>query len=129
MLVSNEDWLDIKERYRLFYSIPPRVLDYVACDSILQMCCAGLSNKTIATWVGYEEEYVYETLKEFLNFTGHKQDLEIDPLVVYNECNGDYFVFITRLEQEGLEKARIYFNICRRYDKIGKEIKKYYDES
>jgi hypothetical protein len=129
---TNNNWEEVQQIYKEKFNIPPRILDYVACEEILSLCCKGLTNEDIAFWVNTDTEYVSFVIKEFLGFDGFEHNLDLSPLVIYNNCNGNRNCFVgnIKLITSLLSKKEIYdaYYICKKFLEIENQIKIYYDE-
>ncbi len=93
---------------------------------ILNLCVQGYSNKTIANKLGISILYSSRVLTHYFGFLGWREDLDINPLSIYNNSNGlSDFIEKVELVSPYLEKATIVeaFRICMLYKR--KELKNY----
>jgi hypothetical protein len=125
-------WEIINKYYSVRFDIPPRVVDTIACEELLLLCVSGLSNKSIAYHLDMDVDYVEKAVSEFLLFEGWEYDLDINPFYVYNN-HKEYQDFCETsltitplLDKTQLNKS---YNLCQKFEKIRKEINKYYDNN
>lgn len=131
-LTMNEQlWKEVLDIYENSFGIPNRVVESLASYDILYLCCTGLSNETISTTLDIDINTVSEVLKEKLNFIGWYKDLDISPLYVYNSVNGvkDLYIASVMTVKGLIDKVFVSksYTICRKFERIEKEINKYYD--
>lgn len=101
----------------------------MAVDMILRDSVSGISNKKIAYKLNLDENYIKETLKEFLGFEGWEQDLDLNPWYVYRRTNGEEsygFEIKTLTSATECGIIELMYNICERYERIRKEVDKIY---
>jgi hypothetical protein len=126
------NWEYVKNFYVQHLHFPPRVVDYIAVDQILKYCVEGISVKSIAGYTESDEEYIAQVLVEFLEFLGWSEDLDVNPLAIYERLNGDYKEFRTEIELltplMPSVKINKSYGLVRKYLRIRKEVDKYYGD-
>lgn len=124
-------WEAIKEFYFYEYGIPKRYTELVAIMPILEGFAEGYSSRRISKKLKLPEEYIEETIMDYFNTTGWEFDLDISPIAIYNNSNGDF----TRY-REILLIASVYvdekfipllFRICKQFSNLRKELEEYND--
>lgn len=122
-------WEFIQYLYKKFYNIEPRVVDYMAVYNILELCARGYSIRTISKMLKLPQKYIKPTIKEFLNFDGWKEDLDLDTYQRYKSLDGDYHMFVDTVKTTSAvtngNDINTAFRICGKVEIIRKEIKKY----
>lgn len=123
-------WDLIKLIYWKKFGIPPMVVDFIAVQDVLRKCVSGYGNRTICFATDEPINYVRDTLIYFLGFAGWDDDLDINPLAVYNACDNSFEkykqdIVITSALLTDFQ-IELSFKVCERYKTILKEIKKYY---
>lgn len=120
-------WEVIQSLYQKYFNIPPRIVDLMAMEPILEECANGICTLTISRKFDLPVEYVEEVLEECLNFPGWKEDLDISPLSVYNGLGGDYNFYKSTIKTVSniTTKAQIQlsYSVCRKFNKIRKELR------
>jgi len=127
--MDNKVWEDVQKIYLEKFNIPPKILDLIACDEVMLLCVSGLSNQVISQHVEQDEEYIKSILKEFLGFEGWQFDLDINPFFQYTKYKQyDSFISNFAVLSPATEEfiAQKSFNLCRKFEKIRKEIEPYY---
>lgn len=122
-------WDYIKYLYKKYYNIPPRIVDLMASEHILEMCTEGTSNEKIAVYHDVPVDYVIEIINQYFSFNGWDTDLDINPSQVYNTIDKNYNMYVktvsTVTAMMDLAGVRKSFNICSKLEIIRKEIKQY----
>jgi hypothetical protein len=130
MAITNV-WELIQKLYQKKHGIPPEVLDLIAVKPILMKCASGYSVARIAAATGNPVKYVIEVLNDYFNFPGWDDDLDFNPLAIYNRCNGDFFRYDLEVQMASpIAKGSVIgmtFALCRGYCEYKKEIEKYYE--
>jgi hypothetical protein len=127
--MENESWEKIREFYKEHFNMPPRVVDAIACDEILLLCVSGVSNENVARNLEIDGEYVDCVIKDFLEFGGWEYNLDINPFFIYNshsqydDYKSECSIISPVLTEELINKS---YGLCRKYDKIRKEIQESY---
>jgi hypothetical protein len=126
----NSSWQTVIDFYKIAFGIPEKVVNFLAVYEILESCCTGMSNDTIAKYLSEDSDYVKGVLIEFLNFRGWDKDLDISPLFVYNKVSGMkelYWASVMAIPdlipRSYVEKS---YSICNKFLKIERMINKYY---
>lgn len=124
----NKEWLEIIAAYEDILNIPRHIIEYVAVHMTLLYVVSGKSNDSIASIQDITADDVEHDCVEFLGFTGWKEDLDINPLFVYNRVNGDYTTFVGWLIETGMSREQIEqaFTICKKFKEIEEQINEYY---
>lgn len=126
-------WDYIKELYKEKYNIPPEVIDYVSVQPILKRCVTGYGNKSICYAVRENIDYVSQVIFQYLSFPGWTDDLDLNPLAIYNRYNGNYEYFKQEIQMFSPyfkeEIVKYAFDMCKKYKEIEKEIKEIYEKS
>lgn len=124
-------WKDVLNFYKDTFGIPNDIIENLASYDIMYLCCTGLSNETISIDLDVDIDAVSKVLKDKLNFVGWYKDLDISPLFVYNSVNGVRDLYIASVMAVKGLIDNVYVNksytICRKFEKIEREINKYYD--
>jgi|WetSurMetagenome_2_1015567.scaffolds.fasta_scaffold565000_2 hypothetical protein len=130
--MENNFWDNLKTFYNKHYNIPPNIVDEIACSEILLLCVSGMSNQSIAYNLNMDLDYINVSTKEFLEFNGWKEDLDLNPYFVYNK-HPDYEDFKTSVSLitplVKLDMINQCYSLCRKYEKIREEIKNSYDDN
>lgn len=126
----NKNWRLIRIANEKILDIPPQVSDYLAVESVLRSCAAGMSAKTISKVEDLAVDIIKKILREFYN-TYWLQDLDINTLLIFGRVKGNYKNFSREIREISpilsdydIIKA---FYICSTYIRIKKEIDKHYD--
>jgi ribosomal silencing factor RsfS len=124
-------WEVIQKVYEEKFGTPPKILDYIATQQILKLCCTGLSNKKIAEYLEIDIEDVENTLFEFLNFEGWENDLDINPLHIFEKVKNldNFIIFMVKSSMISEKIANNFYEVCKKYKLIEEEVDNYYDES
>lgn len=124
------NWKDVIEFYKEHLGIPAHIVEFLASYDILHLCCTGISNETISEILDIDLDEIKNVVKEKLNFIGWYRDLDINPLFVYNSTNGNQELYTASVMAVQGAMDKIYVNksfmICKKFEKIEKEINKYY---
>jgi len=124
-------WQAVKGLYKEKFDIPAYVLDFVAVYDVLLKCVEGYSNVKISRYVSQDTKYISEILIRYFSFNGWDADLDFSPIALYNRCNGDILRYkidvetVTNLYDK--ECINFTYFICRRFNRIKKEISEKYD--
>lgn len=121
---------EILNIYTRKLKIPKSVVYLLSDYDIIYNCVSGLSNKSISEYLDIDEEDIKETLIKRLNFSGWYEDLEINPIYIYEKTNGikDLYVKVIMSIPSNLYKPYINksFRICKRFSEYERRINKYY---
>lgn len=101
----------------------------MAVDEILLECVNGKCNNKIALELDFPADYIESVLKEFLNFSGWKDDIDFSPYMVYNSFDGAWNYYKETVKSISAmtttKEIGDTHRLCRRYNNIRKEIFKY----
>ncbi len=126
----NTLWDFIKSIYVNKLDTPEHIVDYIAVVGILTLCAEGYSNRFIANALRLDARYIHDVIIEFLNTHGWEEDLDLNPYTIYNSCTGTYGCFAETIKiiSPNISNQLILqsFDVCKRYDKIIKELEEYY---
>ena len=107
------------------------ILDYIAVQEILRLHANGLSYKKIAVTVELDEDYILDTIISFLNAIPFKEDLDFNPLFIYENSN-DYDEFRAKCNISPITNESDISNSwdsCRVYLMLASAVEEYYDEN
>jgi len=107
------------------------ILDYIAVQEILRLHANGLSYKKIAVTVELDEDYILDTIISFLNAIPFKEDLDFNPLFIYENSN-DYDEFRAKCKISPITNESDISNSwdsCRVYLMLARAVEEYYDEN
>jgi len=125
-------WDVIINYYKNTFNIPQRYVELSACMPILRECVEGYSNKSISRRLKLPEDYIRETLENFLYFAGWSEDVDVSPIALYNSAEGDLERFRELFYMSSAySKAKIIkvsFILCKKYTDLKKELESYYDK-
>jgi hypothetical protein len=114
--------------YKERWGIDELIVELMAVEGILEKCASGLSNRTINEYYDYSnsDPYILDAINEHFCFDGWGQDLDINPLMVYNRCNQSFHKFeaeVTVLSHMlSSDELRTAYRICVWLENIKKEI-------
>ena len=129
-MTNEQSWSLIKKQYKDLFDIPEYVIDLVAVELILKLCCTGLSKSTIADTLDLDSEYISSTILKYLDFIGWAENLDINPLSVYNDSVSKKIFFESfKIMEKSEIISRFSWRICSRYTKIKERIERYYGNS
>ena len=122
-------WELIQSIYQKNFGIPPRIVNLMSLESVLEACANGKSITSIAGKFGWSPLEVSNVLSEYLDFPGWETDLDISPLSMYNSYGKDFRVFryniLTFTKMLTRRELITSFYICKKFGMIRKEIDKY----
>lgn len=127
--MGDQRWRDVKEILQDLVGIPNEVLDYIAVQEVLKLCASGRGNTAIARQLGLEVKVVSDIVKEFFNFDGWDDDLDINPWFLYrkdpyNQSGFEYRIrTLTKLIEDDI--ITLAYHACSVYGRILEEIEKY----
>ena len=103
-------------------------LDFLSSREILVLCCSGMSNNDISTFLLIEEEDVKSTISEYLEFDGFDKTININPLFFYRKLVKDDKIdsdnYIKLLIKFGLTNnvAVTFCEICEHFCELDADI-------
>lgn len=127
-----DDWTLIQAFNKQYLKIPPVVSEYIAVSEILELCVQGMGNADIAETLEMDEDYVLETIKDFLGFTGYTESLTYSPLFFFGQAGGNYNRFKELMEDFDLPGElndwKAMHHLCQIFTELDYKIMKHYDE-
>ena len=125
----------VKKFYLDNFGIKPDLVELLADNDILTMCASGSSNKSISDMFDIEESDIEEVLLAIFSFAGWKDDLEINPLYIYNALETESFasglflfnkfkVWIPAYLDYTQDQIKTMFRLCKRYTSIANRIER-----
>ena len=103
-------------------------LDFLSSREILVLCCSGMSNNDISTFLLIEEEDIKSTISEYLEFDGFDKTININPLFFYRKLVKDDKIdsdnYIKLLIKFGLTNnvAATFCEICEHFCELDADI-------
>lgn len=88
-------WELIKQMYKKNYDMTEDIVDFIAVYDILDECCQGFSRSSIALHLDFDEEYIKETIKDFLFFDGFEHDIMFNPKDLYRRYKYNKYLYIS----------------------------------
>ena len=118
-------WIEVSSQYAGMMGVPVNVIEYLSVTEILKCAVTGMSNSRIADRYGIcdSDNYVSNVLIDNLSFSGWEDDLNFNPLALFNQTDGDYMRYYSKVIEYApymYSDAIIVmsYNICLIYTKI-----------
>jgi len=122
-------WEVIKNSYNNNFNIPDQVLEYYANFEIIKRCAYGYSNYRIALALDESVTYISEIILSIFGFFGWEQDLDFNPIAVYNRCIGNYpkyYQEVIVISVFSSDKViALSYILCEKFKEIERMIEKY----
>ena len=124
-------WDYIKDIYSRKFNIPPLITDFIAVERIVYKSASGYSNRRISFAINESMEYIRQVLEDFIGFSGWDNDLDFNPLALYNRNKDNYDEYMREVSMISSITSDFYtsltYKVCERYTKMKERIKEYYD--
>ncbi|KKM93426.1 hypothetical protein LCGC14_1208580 [marine sediment metagenome] len=104
-------------------NLPRDILAKVWFYDVFLLCVSGFSIDEVSEITNIDKEDVTNACRRFLKFDGWVISLDYNPWFFYKDLTEREMYGI--IDDEDLEK--ITMELCERFDKIRKELDKYYD--
>jgi len=116
------EYEDIKNYYASNLKIKPKYVDIMADLEILRLCASGLANKSISRVLDVETSEIEKVIHKYLKFYGWLEDLDINPLILYQKVFGNKLRFVEDYVlitgDYSRYSIRAVYEIVNRYTKI-----------
>jgi len=127
--MNEKRWEVVRQFYMESFGIVPELVDLMASNEILLMCVSGSSNSSMSKILNIDEDSISEIILTIFDFSGWKEDLDINPLHVYEQDNS-YISFVgaiaeTRIGKETtitISDIDLMFRICEIYKSIEEKL-------
>lgn len=123
-------WEFTKDFYEKELGIPKKVVEFLAVIDVVSLVASGHSNRTISNTLEMKESYIESICERFLGFSGWEEDLDVNTYFVFKNTGKTHSGFYSQIENitPFLKdvKIDIAFEVCNTFEKMKKEIGKYY---
>lgn len=82
-----ELWAEVQRFYREKYGTSPELVDFAADYDILRLSATGVSNQSMADFLGVRVQDIQQLIEIYFGFQGWRQDLPFSPLKIYKELD------------------------------------------
>jgi hypothetical protein len=126
---ENTLWDIIKKFYKEELGIPDYIVECISLLDVIKRCISGYSNYRISQFKGSSINYIKEALSNTIAFEGWDQDLDFNPLALYNRSEMNYARYKEEVNMVSVITSEVViklsFNLCELYYRIIEEIEKY----
>lgn len=122
-------WELIQTLYKSKFGTEPEVIDFIAVQDVLRLCCYGLTTEQISSELFVEEGYVISILEEYYNFSGWTKKMKIDLYSLYRSTVDfdDFENYLVNFASGNVkaESMRHAYDMCATYEKLKELLKDY----
>jgi hypothetical protein len=122
-------WDFIKYLYKKHFNIPGDVIEYYSLEPILKRSITGYSNTRLAYSYNITSQDIKNILNKYMGFDGWNNDLDVNPLAIYNRYCGNYLLFTQEIKMVSTLmddfSIDLSFVLCKRFVAIQRMIEAY----
>lgn len=124
------DYDDVKNYYASNLQIKPKYVDIMADLEILRLCACGLANKSISRVLDLDTSEIEKIIHKHLKFYGWLEDLDINPLVLYQKVSRNKLKFVEEYVlitgDASRYSIRVVYEVVDKYREIDEDIKRHW---